>query len=1501
MGIIMPMIWGQDGSFPTPGDSAFDPHTYISGVAYQRMTPDRSMIVWRVPIANGIRSKANFQWYTCSGYQSQFPLISAACDPNLSSSWTTSLASATPVFSTDIVISSSRHSTGIYPIECSGVRYSVAHDSYTMQCLGSPDDTGAQAVLYWAPHMTGPWYPAQMIPNDPATGKDGGFTNFMGYGAVVNSTTPPSTTFYSASGGCCFNSPPRPVGGMPFYWRFNAGIGVVPPNGIARRYNSMGFAYHNIGNRFTSTKMDGAIPRRGIALGGGKYQLNWWSDLWDFGGYTRTTARPWFGEQLGQTGFFSACYQDPGPSLTCAFSHGFDMDSAGPSLGGTGYNQALRGSFADPTFAGDVDWTLYGTFKATALGGLFFAGNNSGATPVMVGIHASYHNAGDLCVVFGANSGATDYCTAGGVLTTGTWYFIAVTARARQSGTFPGLAIYVGNLGVLTKYTGSSLTKTCGTQCSATVNIASSGDVIMQDGSNATLSAAYTQGVYGDWGAASGAADDATVTATWKALQYTWKRIGRGQLWANAITVVPMPGQLVLAYDAPSTSACQVKISTDSAQTNLANDVNTSLFSGSDQDNRAGTYSNGVHRLGVYGKMAYETTGGGSVVSRALQNYSTYYVSVCGGPVQQVSTLNTFTGSTFGDLPSVVQPTLSTSSRSQTIVDAQTGYLMKPVSLLDDKTNTSTTAGAYMNDSGYTRMCTDTLFSDTLGHMGFLCGFPNDSVNIQNNLLYYIIQSTGEVHFLGYFAKGNQFNAQDGNIYYQKISDGDYSIYKCVPTDLTYSDQLQNHSFGCTESQLFSGQTPLALTLAYDSSFNGWGGNQKGKVTVVNTSNTSPTATLTATSGITFSSTIVGRAAVIAGDYYEVASYTDSSHIVVNTKADCCGGTNPHGGTNVDYWEKQGEVQNFVNGYAIVQFPVKSQDSYGSISIINLNTGLAVAATGFADSSVGNGSWCGVHNFKIMTDGYPNIASLEGHGLNGSDPWGTGPYTTTLTSNVSSGTTTIQVGSTTPTSSNVQSTIRAFMVNDWVQIGTGSGGGGEISRITAIPDTTHLTISRTSTNSYLSGVAVGAACVAPVGISYWKFLSDPHGTDTTGTNWAFADAFMEGGHNDWWANGRLTETYQANVGAIGSNLAGGATYFGTSQSPAFASVRGWAYGNAFQLHPSIHQSTALAPSSEMTWATDLSSPQTGGTDVNPNMTIDTGQRWKVNVSVGTGWNRKVAPNFFVNGMKSMTDVSGPSSTLGSTGADQGKYCVAVNANECVSGSSAGDVFANLPPGNLGTCDFPNHNDVCFGVVPGHSQSAFQWGAFLGTPTAHDRILSYNFAQYRNTFYYATAKSLPDASWTMTTVQTPTCPTGATPPCSTSGVWLIKNTPYVWDGQDRTTLMPGTINITTPGSLSIATAVVEFGYAEYGSASSHYCGSRAEACWATASTINTTTPLYYPSENPTKASCASSCTITIPVLPFHVAYYTVKFYNGSGTFVQNGDQGVCAETTCTKLP
>ena len=54
--------------------------------------------------------------------------------------------------------------------------------------------------------------------------------------------------------------------------------------------------------------------------------------------------------------------------------------------------------------------------------------------------------------------------------------------------------------------------------------------------------------------------------------------------------------------------------------------------------------------------------------------------------------------------------------------------------------------------------------------------------------------------------------------------------------------------------------------------------------------------------------------------------------------------------------------------------------------------------------------------------------------------------------------------------------------------------------------------------------------------------------------------------------------------------------------------------------------------------------------------------------------------------------------------------------------------------------------------------------------------------------------------------------------------------------------------------------------------------------------------YKTTDTYTKASCASSCTITLPVLPVHTAYYQVKFYDGSGTFVQNGQSGIAMEST-----
>ena len=53
------------------------------------------------------------------------------------------------------------------------------------------------------------------------------------------------------------------------------------------------------------------------------------------------------------------------------------------------------------------------------------------------------------------------------------------------------------------------------------------------------------------------------------------------------------------------------------------------------------------------------------------------------------------------------------------------------------------------------------------------------------------------------------------------------------------------------------------------------------------------------------------------------------------------------------------------------------------------------------------------------------------------------------------------------------------------------------------------------------------------------------------------------------------------------------------------------------------------------------------------------------------------------------------------------------------------------------------------------------------------------------------------------------------------------------------------------------------------------------------------------ETYTRMPCAKSCTITLPVLPAHVAYYQVKFYDAQGVQVGLGDRGVAVEATVVR--
>jgi hypothetical protein len=158
------------------------------------------------------------------------------------------------------------------------------------------------------------------------------------------------------------------------------------------------------------------------------------------------------------------------------------------------------------------------------------------------------------------------------------------------------------------------------------------------------------------------------------------------------------------------------------------------------------------------------------------------------------------------------------------------------------------------------------------------------------------------------------------------------------------------------------------------------------------------------------------------------------------------------------------------------------------------------------------------------------------------------------------------------------------------------------------------------------------------------------------------------------------------------------------------------------------------------------------------------------------------------------------------------------------------------------------------------------------------------------FYYSTAKSLPDASWALFNVGSTQVPNPQV------NVWMAKLPPFAkQDEVDRSTFQRAPVYVTAPQGKGIATAAVEFGYTEQGAADQYFCTSRRETCVASSAAPVDSNPFSFAQTDKfTRVPCASTCTITLPVLPMHVAYYQVKFYDDQGALVATGDRGVAIE-------
>lgn len=242
-------------------------------------------------------------------------------------------------------------------------------------------------------------------------------------------------------------------------------------------------------------------------------------------------------------------------------------------------------------------------------------------------------------------------------------------------------------------------------------------------------------------------------------------------------------------------------------------------------------------------------------------------------------------------------------------------------------------------------------------------------------------------------------------------------------------------------------------------------------------------------------------------------------------------------------------------------------------------------------------------------------------------------------------------------------------------------------------------------------------------------------------------------------------------------------------------------------------------------------------------------------------------------------------TLTDSATDSGKWCWAVVANDCFSGSSANSLyfvneafdttFVSTTETTCREAEFGAENgDICFGNTGGISNSISQWllpiaSQFWPNGSAL-RVIAKIFRGYREA---ATENVKTDPLGKTVFLRTQAQGYGGRyiwlprfPLTSTVGV-TFRSYPI-----KRSAVPPGT-----------ASMVVEFGYDK-----DFNCNrNRDGVCIAESATLNESTPYKFAHETITGLSCSSPsvgspCIVTVPVLANRVLHYSVVYKNGGGT-------------------
>jgi hypothetical protein len=900
-----------------------------------------------------------------------------------------------------------------------------------------------------------------------------------------------------------------------------------------------------------------------------------------------------------------------------------------------------------------------------------------------------------------------------------------------------------------------------------------------------------------------------------------------------------------------------------------------------------------------------DTSGGGTITranrySLALENNTTYYYRIgdasntCGASpaTGTFTTMNWPNGDTWPEnFPTDATGNWATPSvpesqaASVSLIDPITGTLAKPMSLYSDAGSAFGMTTALTNECSYR--------SDSNGFIHCYLLFNGGSV------LYGFNESTGEVRYLG-------------NMLLSAASTG------CVSAD---------------------GPDPNSPSVWDTSDANVWYGACR----------TSASPGL-----MVYKATYTGNDVAVSGNTWVSASATqltpspNTLDVLIH---------NFDATFNASLFNNR--ITNLVNTHYLLIILFRwSQGSPGWFVVFDLNTNSVVAATNsWANQQSGSCAgalptpcsgysyrrWSGVHG---QGDLGATAQGWAGFSLGDLDSGGNmGPFTMQLTGGVNNTDTTAALA--------VTSTPAATC-----STGTGTTGDpmsqskppdgscfldqalpgdifkftdtNEIVMVTVRTSATALTVARgchssgypnwqwlcdqTGETAHSSGATLQALSTQdsdPANPTYneWNFTNDTHGTDTAQTNMVWDYKFLTGhfGSGIPWM---MDESWgiKSNATWNAAFMTKGPDYY-LSKSPAFASQTLSCEGNSCDPYVSY----APYPSVNFTWDTRA---WNGGPYSDTATVISSGTGYVIeqyNLAAGHSFS-SAFPYFSMDGGIKLIDISGPSSALTPSSAGNYTVCVVKLAGECWSGSTAGQIYANLPASEtscttqsaFGTSVYTA--DWCFnnffpsagGALQLGLTAANQIGTSGGLPVygmGNSRKLALGLFMPPRNIQPAIVLSTRDQQWIYwaNCVADPYENTEAASQKCLAEVYMAKVPPQpTSDGIDRTNFENVTISVgTTTGATQ---ARLKWGYQENEAAKStpwpptinFYCQQYQGRCYWNGSASSPS----FNSGTFTALPLNSNATLQIGV-PQRVLFYQIDYFSASGAVVATDPVRVAA--------